>query len=52
MRDLPRRSVLSLLGAAGLAAGVPGVAAAQPPPDGWRTVAEDVRNETRWAWRS
>ncbi|MFI6096842.1 glycoside hydrolase family 47 protein [Lentzea sp. NPDC051213] len=75
MRDLPRRSVLSLLGAAGLA-GVPGVAAAQPspsapppgtaaaevpsagatalapPPGGWRRVAEDVRAETRWAWRS
>ncbi|PWK89377.1 mannosyl-oligosaccharide alpha-1,2-mannosidase [Lentzea atacamensis] len=75
MRDLPRRSVLGLLGAAGLA-GVPGVAAAQPspsapppgaeagaapsvgatalapPPGGWRRVAEDVRNETRWAWRS
>ncbi|MFD5829084.1 glycoside hydrolase family 47 protein [Lentzea sp. NPDC060358] len=74
MRDLPRRSVLGLLGAAGLA-GVPGVAAAQPssappagvtgaeapsrsatalapPPGGWRAVAEDVRAETRWAWKS
>ncbi|MET9625982.1 glycoside hydrolase family 47 protein [Lentzea sp. NPDC006480] len=75
MRDLPRRSVLSLLGAAGLA-GVPDVAAAQPspsapppsassgeapsagaqalapPPGGWRAVAEDVRSEVRWAWRS
>ncbi|TWP53498.1 glycoside hydrolase family 47 protein [Lentzea tibetensis] len=76
MGNLPRRSVLALLGAAGLTgvtgtawgappspsapppadgtASAPSVAAETfaPPPGGWRAVAEDVRRETQWAWRS
>ncbi len=53
--SLHRRRFLGLLGAAaGLgAAGVvnaPGASAA--PPGSWLPVANDVRNQTRWAWRS
>lgn len=76
---LPRRRLLTLLGATGAAAGLTSVtgrsATAQPspsaplppgsgtaavpgpqaeiaPPASWQEVAEDVRRETRFAWRS
>jgi mannosyl-oligosaccharide alpha-1,2-mannosidase len=72
---MPRRGMLTLLGAAGLTTLAGRVAAAEPspsapppvgpgsvttpdpgpettPPDSWREVAEDVRRETRFAWRS
>lgn len=56
-RSLRRRRFLGLLGAtAGLgAAGVltaPAAAAAPSPPGSWRAIANDVRNQTRWAWQS
>src|SRR5690242_7062269 len=74
---MPRRGMLTLLGAAGLTTLTARMAAAEPPPPSspavpppagsgaapapqpesvppasWRTVAEDVRKETRFAWRS
>ncbi len=52
--SLHRRRFLGLLGAAaGLgAAGVTAAPGAAAAPRSWRHLAEDVRKETRWAWRS
>lgn len=56
-----RRGMLALLGAAGLTTLAGRAAAADPSPPGappttlpasWQEVAEDVRRETRFAWRS
>lgn len=74
---MPRRGMLTLLGATGLTTLTAGMAAAEPPPpsspsapppagsgaapvprqqsappSSWRAAAEDVRRETKWAWKS
>ncbi|HEY0451764.1 glycoside hydrolase family 47 protein [Actinophytocola sp.] len=52
--SLQRRRFLELLGAAaglGAAGVVTAPVALAAPPASWRPVADDVRTETRWAWR-
>ena len=53
--SLPRRRFLGLLTtAAGLGAAgvVTAPAAAAAPPGAWRPLANEVRRQTRWAWRN
>jgi mannosyl-oligosaccharide alpha-1,2-mannosidase len=47
--SLRRRSALALLGGALCASGL---RAADPAPENWNALAEDVRAQFRWAWRN
>jgi mannosyl-oligosaccharide alpha-1,2-mannosidase len=54
-RSLHRRRFLGLLGAAaglGAAGVITAPRASAAPASSWRPVAEDVRGQTRWAWRN